>query len=169
MLNVRAVNEGVDADRKELLDGYKELRENKFTVHSLEDYEQLKKVCAARKLTKSEFVRRNSLKNIRERSNGESAFAFFTQKIKEDGLYLLDEPENSLSPERQIELARFLEDSARFYKCQFIIATHSPFLLAMRGAKIYDLDDEIVSVKKWHQLKNVRAYYDFFKKHSSEF
>ncbi len=169
MLNVRAVNEGVDADRKELLDGYKELRENKFTVHSLEDYEQLKKVCAARKLTKSEFVRRNSMNNIRERSNGESAFAFFTQKIKEDGLYLLDEPENSLSPERQIELARFLEDSARFYKCQFIIATHSPFLLAMRGAKIYDLDDEIVSVKKWHQLKNVRAYYDFFKKHSSEF
>lgn len=114
-------------------------------------------------------MRRNSLKNIRERSNGESAFAFFTQKIKEDGLYLLDEPENSLSPERQIELARFLEDSARFYKCQFIIATHSPFLLAMRGAKIYDLDDKIVSVKKWHQLKNVRAYYDFFKKHSSEF
>lgn len=169
MLNVRAVNEGVDADRKELFNDYKELRSGSFTVNSLDDYEQLKKVCAARKSTMSQFVRKNSAKNIRERSNGESAFAYFTQKIKENGLYLLDEPENSLSPERQIELARFLEDSARFYNCQFVIATHSPFLLAMRGAKIYDLDDETVSVKKWYQLKNVRVYYDFFKKHSSGF
>jgi len=62
-----------------------------------------------------------------------------------------------------------LEDSARFFGCQFLIATHSPFLLSMRGAKIYDMDEETVDVKPWSQLKNVRAYYDFFKEHEKEF
>ena len=50
-----------------------------------------------------------------------------------------------------------------------MIATHSPFLLSMPQAKIYDLDEEIVDVKKWSELENVRAYYDFFKKHEQEF
>ena len=107
--------------------------------------------------------------NVREHSNGESAFIYFSEKIKENGLYLLDEPENSLSPERQQELLRFLQDSARFFGCQFIIATHSPFLLSMNGAKIYDMDEEPVDVKRWTELENVRAYYDFFKKHEHEF
>lgn len=94
---------------------------------------------------------------------------YFTDKIKENGLYLLDEPENSLSPDRQQELLQFLEDSVRFYNCQFVISTHSPFLLSMRGAKIYDLDEEPVDVRKWTQLGNVRVFYDFFKKHEREF
>ena len=91
------------------------------------------------------------------------------QKIKENGLYLLDEPENSLSPERQQELVQFLGDSARFFGCQVLIATHSPFLLSIKNAKIYDLDEEPVDVKRWTQLGNVRAYYEFFKKHENEF
>ena len=107
--------------------------------------------------------------NVREYSNGESAFLYFTEKIEENGLYLLDEPENSLSPERQIELVEFIEDSVRFFGCQFIISTHSPFLLAMNGAKIYDLDENPVNVKRWTELKNVRTYYEFFKKHEKEF
>jgi len=81
----------------------------------------------------------------------------------------LDEPENSLSPAKQQELVKFIEDSARFFGCQFVIATHSPFVLAIRGAKIYDLDEEPVDVKRWTELENVRAYYEFFKKHASEF
>ena len=93
----------------------------------------------------------------------------FSEKIGENGLYVLHEPENSLSPERQQELLRFLEDSARFFGCQFIIATHSPFLLSIRGAKIYDMDEEPVDVKHWTELSNVRAYYEFFKQHEREF
>lgn len=84
-------------------------------------------------------------------------------------MYLLDEPENSLSPEKQQQLLQFIEDSARFYGCQFVIATHSPFLLSMRGAKIYDLDAEPVDVKRWTELGNIRVYYEFFKKHDMEF
>ena len=84
-------------------------------------------------------------------------------------LYLLDEPENSLSPARQLELARFLHDSARFYNCQFVIATHSPFLLAMPGARIYDLDSEPIATKRWTELENVRATWEFFQSHKDEF
>ena len=68
------------------------------------------------------FIRQNMHDNVREHSNGESAFIYFADKIKENALYLLDEPENSLSPEKQKELLRFIEDSARFYGCQFVVS-----------------------------------------------
>ena len=169
MLNLRCINEGIDTKREELFNDYLEAKYSKFTMKSLDDYERLKKVNLARSKTQSEYIRRNLMKNVREHSNGESAFLYFNDKIKENALYLLDEPENSLSSEKQIELQRFLVDSARFYGCQFIIATHSPFLLAMKGAKIYDLDEDPADVKKWTELGNVRAYYEFFREHRSEF
>ena len=168
-LNLRCINEGIDTKREELFNDYLEVKYSKFTMKSLDDYERLKKVNLARSKTQSEYIRRHLMKNVREHSNGESAFLYFNDKIKENALYLLDEPENSLSSEKQIELQRFLVDSARFYGCQFIIATHSPFLLAMKGAKIYDLDEDPADVKKWTELGNVRAYYEFFREHRSEF
>ena len=169
MLDLRSINEGIDRKREELFEEYQEAKYAKFQMHSMEDYERLKKINAARRNTKSKFVRDSLQDNVREHSNGESAFLYFADKIKENGLYLLDEPENSLSPEKQQELLRFLEDSVRFFGCQFVIATHSPFLLSMRGAKIYDLDEEVVDVKRWTELGNVRAYYAFFKKYAHEF
>ena len=169
MLNLRSMNEGIDRKREELLKDYLDAKYSHFQMKSLDDYEQLKKVTMARGNTQSRFVRKSMKGNIREHSNGESAFLYFAEKIKENGLYLLDEPENSLSPEKQQELLRFLEGSARFFGCQFIMATHSPFLLSMRGAKIYDMDEEVVDVKRWSELANVRAYYTFFKEHEKEF
>ena len=169
MLNIRNINDGVDCKREELFQDYLDAKYAKFQMKSLDDHEQLKKVCMARSKTQSKYVRENLSGNVREHSNGESALMYFTDKIKENGLYLLDEPENSLSPDRQQELLQFLEDSVRFYNCQFVISTHSPFLLSMRGAKIYDLDEEPVDVRKWTQLGNVRVFYDFFKKHEREF
>lgn len=169
MLNLRSINEGIDRKREELFEEYLQAKYNHFQMKSLDDYEQLKKVNAARSSTQSKYIRKMLSDNVREHSNGESAFLYFSEKIKENGLYLLDEPENSLSPAKQQELLRFLEDSVRFFGCQFIIATHSPFLLSMRGAKIYDLDEEIVDVKRWSELENVRAYYEFFKKHEEAF
>ena len=169
MLNLRSLNEGINRRREDLFEEYLEAKYSHFQMRSMEDYEQLKKVNSARSKTQSKFVRENLMDNVREHSNGESAFLYFSEKIQENGLYLLDEPENSLSPEKQQELLKFLEESARFFGCQFIIATHSPFLLSMRGAKIYDMDEEVVDVKRWTELENVRAYYDFFKKHEREF
>ena len=169
MLNLRSINEGIDKKRNDMFEEYLDAKYSHFTMRSLDDYEQLKKVNQARSKTQSRYIRDNLMGNVREHSNGESAFLYFSEKIGENGLYLLDEPENSLSPERQQELLRFLEDSARFFGCQFIIATHSPFLLSIRGAKIYDIDEEPVDVKHWTELSNVRAYYEFFKQHEREF
>ena len=169
ILNLRNLNEGIDNKRENLFGDYLDAKYSGFKMKSLEDYEELKKVNSARSKTMSKFIRKNLMSNVRLYSNGESAYRYFIEKIIENGLYILDEPENSLSPKRQIELMSFIEDSARFFGCQFIISTHSPFLLAIKGAKIYDLDESPVSVKPWTSLENVRTYYEFFKHHDSEF
>lgn len=169
MLNLRMLNNGISQKREDLFQEYLDAKYSQFKFKSLDQYEELKKVNMARSRTQSQYVRRNVMDNVREHSNGESAFLYFTEKIQENGLYLLDEPENSLSPERQQELVKFIEDSARFFGCQFVISTHSPFLLAMRGAKIYDMDEDPVDVKRWTELENVRTYYEFFKRHEREF
>jgi len=176
MLNLRAINQGVDMNREAIMEDYLEMSNanpgNKYggwQLKSMADYETLRKLNAARRKTQSRFVRSFAAKNVREQSNGESAYAYFTDRIRENALYLLDEPENSLSPARQTELASFIEESVRFFGCQFVIATHSPFLLALRGARIYDLDADPVQTRKWTELPNVRAYYDFFSRHQTEF
>ena len=169
ILNLRNLNEGIDNKRENLFGDYLDAKYSDFKMKSLEDYEELKKVNSARSKTMSKFIRKNLMSNVRLYSNGESAYRYFIEKITENGLYILDEPENSLSPKRQIELMSFIEDSARFFGCQFIISTHSPFLLAIKGAKIYDLDESPVSVKPWTSLENVRTYYEFFKHHDSAF
>lgn len=169
MLNLRNLNEGIDVRREELFQEFLSTKYARFRLESIEDYEKLKRNNNAKRLTQSKFVRGELMDNVREHSNGESAFRYFTEKIGEDGLYLLDEPENSLSPARQVELVQFLTDSVRFFGCQFVIATHAPFILAFKGAKIYDLDANPVDVKRWTQLPSVRAYYDFFQAHAREF
>lgn len=169
MLNIRNLNEGIDTKREELFNEYLDAKYSQFQMKSLSDYEQLKKVNKSRSKTQSRYVRSELIDNVREYSNGESAFIYFTEKVGENGLYLLDEPENSLSPKRQLELCTFIEESARFFGCQFIISTHSPFLLAMRGARIYNLDKEPVEIERWTELENVRTYYEFFKSHEKEF
>lgn len=169
MLGIRNLNEGIDQRREDIFQEYLDVKYAQFQLKSIADYEQLRRVNKSRSKTQSRFVRSELLGNVREYSNGESAFRYFTEKIGEDGLYILDEPENSLSPKRQMELKGFIEDSARFFGCQFIISTHSPFLLAMRGAKIYDMDADPVDIKRWTELENVRAHHDFFRSHAHEF
>ena len=169
MLNIRNLNEGIDQRREEIFDEYLDVKYADFQMKSMADYEQLKKVNAARSNTQSRFVRNELMDNVRGYSNGESAFLYFTEKIDDNGLYILDEPENSLSPKRQIELVKLIEDAARFFGCQFIISTHSPFLLSLKDAKIYNLDENPVQVRPWTELENVRTYYDFFKRHENRF
>lgn len=169
MLNLRALNEGIDERREELFQEYLDDKYSDFKYRTLEDYERLKKVNMARSKTQSRYIRQRLMGNAREQSNGESAYFYFTSKIGENALYLLDEPENSLSPSRQQELAAFLEDSARFFGCQFVIATHSPFLLSLHGARVYDLDSDPACVRRWTELPAVQTYYTFFKQHEHLF
>ena len=89
--------------------------------------------------------------------------------IQSDTLYLLDEPEVSLSPQNQVKLAEEINKMERYLGVQFIIATHSPFMLGILNAKIYNLDTEDYKVQKWSELENVRYFYEFFKNRKNEF
>lgn len=170
LLDIRAINQGVDRQREALFDEYYQtVKVDNAPLESLDGLSELKRRNEARAVTKSKYVSRRLPRELDGKSNGESAYEYFTRKIEENAIYILDEPENSLSAELQIRLAQFLEDSARFYNCQFIISTHSPFLLSMKSAKIYDLDATPVKATPWTQLENVRVYYEFFKQNEHRF
>ena len=169
MLDIRSINEGIDRKREQLTEDYYVLKHEKFQLRSLDDLDHLHRVTQARSKTKSRFIENESGKSLRERSNGESALMYFQSKIEMDTLCLLDEPENSLSPENQVILADFLAESVRYCGNQLVISTHSPFLLALPGAKIINLDERSRIADNWTELKNARVYYDFFKKHADEF
>ena len=168
LLNVRRINHGLYNRRSEVT---KEYVSSKYRpARELKDYEEMVAAVDARHKTMSSFVRERVIaKDIQGQSNGESALMYFSSSITDNGLYILDEPENSMSASMQIKLAKFIEDSARFFNCQFIIATHSPFILEIKDAVIYDLDSTPVSQKTWSELENMRIYYDFFKSHAQEF
>ena len=172
MLTVRTNNaeiaEQIEAGKEE----HKKLKYGDTVKFSgLEDYEALRMQVLARQksLSRRQFIRRTAGMETKLNSNGETALNYFETKLKFDKLYCLDEPENSMSPKMQMDLKRMLEDFGKHCSCQFIIATHSPFLLALEGARIYDLDADPVEVKNWWELENVRIYYEFFREHEKLF
>ena len=167
LLDIRAINTHVNR-KKEVLS--QEYLHNKYSTSDYSTYDDIKNHYDAHHRTMSNYVRQRLINNtIIENSNGETALQFWEKEITENSLYLLDEPENSLSPENQLKLKQFIEESVRFYNCQFIISTHSPFLLNLYDAYIYDLDAIPVVNKKWNELDNVKIYYNFFKEHEKEF
>ncbi|MBE6561612.1 MAG: AAA family ATPase [Ruminococcaceae bacterium] len=169
----RRASEARDAEREALLREYWEERGRRengagYRLTSLDYADKLKKSNLTRG-TPSKYVREFLSRPTQEASNGECALDFFAGAIGENALYLLDEPENSLSPLYQTQLVQFLTDSVRFYGCQLVIATHSPILLALRGARIYDMDARPVSPCRWTELENVRLLHAFFREHDEDF
>lgn len=94
------------------------------------------------------------------RSHGEAFLNFFQQRLVPQGLYLLDEPEAALSPQRQLALLAMIFDLVS-EGAQFVIATHSPLLLAFPGARIYSFDESPISVVPWEDTEHVRLTRDF--------
>lgn len=172
MLTVRTNNSEI---AEEIEAGKKEHKKLKYgdTVkfNGMEVYEDLRLQVLARtkSLSRRQFIRRTAGQEVKLNSNGETALSYFEQKLKFDRLYCLDEPENSMSPKMQLELKKMLEEFSRYCGCQFVIATHSPFLLAMEGARIYDLDSSPVAIRNWWDLENVRIYWDFFEQNGHLF
>ena len=177
VMNMRYLNQDIDDHRERLIKGYATMRhrasvdETYRQLHGLEDYDSWKerKDAFYKNNTQSKFINERLARNIDMFSNGETALRYFTEHIDKDALYLLDEPENSLSIKYQLDLAKYIEDSARFFNCQFIISTHSPVFLSLKDALVYNLDKYPVTTEKWTDLENVRKYYDFFKSHEAEF
>ena len=173
VLDIRRLNDGIDEKRERLVQEYIEevTSEEPNLLRGIEDYDRWKRASDMRNPNKSQsqFLRKNLMRNLQERSNGESALAYFVDSIRDDTLYLLDEPENSLSAENQLQLKYFIEDSVRNHGCQFIISTHSPFLLSLEHATVYDLDSVPPETKAWYELDSVRVYFDFFKENEWKF
>ena len=94
------------------------------------------------------------------KSHGEAFLKFFQQRLVPRGLYLMDEPEAALSPQRQLALLAMMFDAVE-EGAQFIIATHSPLLLSFPGARIYSFDEVPVQDVAWHETDHVRLTRDF--------
>ncbi len=94
------------------------------------------------------------------RSHGEAFLNFFQQRLVPKGLYLMDEPEAALSPQRQLALLAMMFDLVAD-GAQFIIATHSPMLLAFPGARIYSFDESPISEVAWTDTDHVRLTREF--------
>jgi len=94
------------------------------------------------------------------RSHGESFMDLFAERIRPGGLHLLDEPEAPLSPKRQIALLDVLLRAAKA-GAQFIIATHSPILLACPEARIYSFDENPIARVEYCELEHVTVTREF--------
>jgi predicted ATPase len=95
------------------------------------------------------------------RSHGESLITFFTTRYKIKGLYFMDEPETALSPRSLLKLLQVLKNSCDSGKAQFIIATHSPILLAYPGATIYSFDNIPIKTMEYKDTEYYRIYKEF--------
>jgi predicted ATPase len=99
--------------------------------------------------------------SLTTKSHGQCNMTFFENRFKKNGLYLLDEPESALSPKSQLELMRIIRQSAQQAKTQFIIATHSPLLLAMPGSSIYNFDTIPIGEVAYNETEYYTIYREF--------
>lgn len=129
-----------------------------------ESIESFHKRCTIMKNTNSMLIVKKMGIDQKGQSNGETAIDFFTDQITPGGLYLLDEPENSLSPKMQLALMDFISMMADEFNCQFIIASHSPFFIGMNYASVYNLDADIIDLCDWTELESIQVYRDFFRR-----
>src|SRR5262249_48441450 len=99
-------------------------------------------------------------KSLHAQSHGESFLSLFTNRF-EQGIYILDEPEAALSPQRQLSFLKVVHDLATPRHAQFLIATHSPILLAYPGAVIFDLDCDTIAPFSYRETKHYPVTRDF--------
>jgi predicted ATPase len=104
-------------------------------------------------------------KSLVTQSHGQSIMSFFRSRYKIKGLYLLDEPETALSPKSQLELLKLLQEMSALGHAQFIIATHSPILLACPGSVIYSFDHSPVKAVHYEETEHFQVYKNFMENH----
>ena len=100
-------------------------------------------------------------RSLVSQSHGESLMSYFKTRYRIRGLYLLDEPETALSPRSQVEFVQLLSRISKEGHAQFIIATHSPIILACPGATIHDFNDAPVKPIGYEDSEHYRIYKDF--------
>jgi len=95
------------------------------------------------------------------RSRGEGLLAYFRGRYQAPGLYFLDEPEAALSPASQLDLLRLLAEYQERGHAQFILATHSPILMALPGAQVFSFGESAVEETRFEDTAHFRLYRDF--------
>lgn len=99
------------------------------------------------------------------RSHGESFLDLFQARFKPNGLYILDEPEAPLSPNKQLTFLALLHEMVQD-GAQFIISTHSPILMAYPGATILEIKQDQLTQTSFAEVEHVRLTADFLKEPS---
>jgi predicted ATPase len=100
--------------------------------------------------------------SLHEQSHGEAFWAVFLNRFLGNGLYILDEPEAALSPSRQMAMLLRMDELISD-RSQFIIATHSPILIAYPDSLIYEFSEHGAQVRSYEQTELYQTYRDFFK------
>ncbi len=100
-------------------------------------------------------------KSLVTQSHGQSLMSYFKARYQIKGIYFMDEPETALSPKSQLELLNVIKDMGQAGHAQFIVATHSPILLACPGAQIYSFDHIPVELIDYEETEHYRIYKDF--------
>ncbi|MBN1636822.1 MAG: AAA family ATPase, partial [Deltaproteobacteria bacterium] len=101
-------------------------------------------------------------KSLMTQSHGQSLMSYFKTRYLIKGIYFLDEPETALSPRTQLELLNVLKHMGDAGHAQFIIATHSPILMACPGADIFSFDHIPVGRIEYEDTQHYRIYKNFF-------
>ena len=99
--------------------------------------------------------------SLHEQSHGESFLALATHRFRGQGLYILDEPEAALSPQRQLTLLSIINEHVEDRSSQFVIATHSPILMAYPNARIYRLGSNGIEQVAYEDTEHYRITRDF--------
>jgi predicted ATPase len=100
-------------------------------------------------------------RSLHELSHGEAFLQLVEHRFFDDGLYILDEPEAALSPQRQLGLLRAIDDLVRSRSSQFVISTHSPLLMAYPDARIYLLDGNGIAPIEYEATEHYALTKDF--------
>ncbi|OCW58743.1 AAA family ATPase [Hoeflea olei] len=94
-------------------------------------------------------------------SHGEGFVRFFEERMSRQGIYFMDEPESALSPKRQLELLRILHGIQERAAAQVIMATHSPILMALPGARLLEITRHGIDEVNYQDTEHFRLYWTF--------
>lgn len=84
--------------------------------------------------------------DLNQVSHGEGFIKVLQNRIQPEGIYLIDEPEAALSPQRQLSLFALIKTMTEVHNCQFIIATHSPILMTLPNSQLFEFNEAITEV-----------------------
>jgi predicted ATPase len=101
-------------------------------------------------------MRKNYGENMQAFSHGEAYLKILQTRIGDKGIYLLDEPEAALSPLKQLSLISLILEIVKTKNAQFIIATHSPILMGIPNAAIYEIQEDSMKIVDYKETDHYR-------------